>query len=138
MIVTTIVQLLTGTASIAEVVGDRIFPVQLPDATSFPAIVVTKVSGIGENDLTGDVGLEEARLQVDCYSADGNSAVIALKRDVRRAIVAFKGGTESAGPCAVQACFCINDFDSTDPATERAGPRLRRRTLEFRIWNTEV
>jgi hypothetical protein len=44
----------------------------------------------------------------------------------------------SGAPCAINASFCINDADQPVPETERAGPRLRRRMLEFRIWTTEA
>ncbi len=137
MIVETINALLLEDAAIVAIVEDRVFPTFLPDAVDFPAIVVTKVGGAGEYDLQGDVGLENARVQVDCY-AIGAEAVIALRTAVRRLLSGFKGGLVSGSPCAIASSFCINDLDLSDTSTERAGPRLKRRMLEFSVWNREL
>jgi hypothetical protein len=137
MIIETVVNLLKANPDIAAVVGDRVFPVQLPDATDFPAIVVSKGSGVGQYDLDGDAGIEDSRVQIDNYAV-GNAVALRLKRLVRRQLSGYQGAPRSGDPCAIQGAFCINDRDLTDSATERAGPRLRRRLLEFRIWNTEI
>lgn len=138
MIVETVVDLLMAEPTIAALVDDRIYPRLIPDAASFPLLVVTKVAGGGSYTNDGDAGLEAARVQVDCYSADGASAVIELRTAVRRKLSGFKGGPASGSPCAIASCFCTNDMDLTAPETERTGPRLKRRMLEFQIWNREV
>jgi hypothetical protein len=137
MIVETVVRLLMEEPQVSAIVGTRIYPRQMPDAATFPALVVTKGSGVGSYDLQGDVGMENARVQVDCY-ATGASEVIALRTAVRRLLSGFKGGTASGDPCAIASSFCINDLDLSEPSTERAGPRLKRRMLEFAIWNREL
>lgn len=137
MIVETIVNLLKAQTSIAGLVDDRIFPDELPDASTFPAIVVSKGSGLGEYTLNGDVGLEDARVQIDCYAV-GYALAIDVKTAVRRFLSGRQIAGESGNPCAIQGAFCINDSDLSESATERAGPRLRRRMLEFRVWNTEI
>lgn len=138
MIVQTVITLLLAEPSIAAIVGDRVFPRFMPDAVTFPALVVTKSSGVGSYDLAGDAGLEMARVQIDCYVDKGEAKVIELRNAVRGLLSGFKGGTLSGSPCAIASSFCINDLDMTDPSTERAGPRLKRRMLEFNIWNREV
>lgn len=136
-IVQTVIELFLAEANITAIVDDRIFPRFMPDAVDFPALVVTKASGVGQYDLQGDVGLEAARVQVDCYDLS-SAKVFALRTAVRRLMSGFKGGTVSGSPCAIASSFCINDLDMSDPSTERAGPRLKRRMLEFNIWNREV
>ncbi len=138
MIVQTVIDLLLADAATATLVDERIYPRFMPDAVEFPALVVTKVGGVGSYDLQGDVGLEAARVQVDCYSDKGYAEVLALRSAVRRLLSGFKGGTLSGSPCAIASVFCINDLDLSDPSTERAGPRLNRRMLEFNIWNREL
>ncbi len=137
MIVETVVDLLKTQSSIAALVGDRIYPAELPDGTEFPACVVSKPTGMGEYTLDGDAGLENALVQVDSYAVN-----YALAVDVATAIRRFlsgKGfGAVSGNPCAIQGAFCINDSDMSDSAFERAGPRLRRRMLVFRVWNTQI
>lgn len=137
MIVETVVALLGENAPIAARVADRIYPRFMPDGVTFPALVVTKATGIGSYDLQGDVGLEAARIQVDCYDTSA-SGVISLRTLVRRLLSGYKGGTVSGSPCAIASSFCINDVDLSEPSTERAGPRLKRRMLEFNVWNREL
>lgn len=138
MIVETLSELLMADPAVSAIVADRIYPRTLPDGATFPALVITKVSGLGAYTNDGDTGLEAARVQIDCYSADGASAVIELRTAVRRKLSGFRGGPASGSPCAIGSCFCTNDIDLSAPETERSGPRLRRRMLEFQIWNREV
>jgi hypothetical protein len=138
MIVLAVVNLLKAVPNIAAIVGDRIYPVEAPDAATFPLLVVQKAGGVGETDMQGEAGVESARVQIDCYCV-GYEEVLDLRTVVRRYLQGYQGGpADSAGACAIQGAFCINDLDLPDSTTKRAGPRLRRRMLEFRIWNTEI
>lgn len=137
-VVITLIAILIQEPTVFAIVGECVFPRILPDATDFPAVVVTKISGQGEYTNDGDAGIEDARVQIDCYSDKGGAAVLALKRAVRRKLSGFKGGRQSGSPCAIDACFVITDIDMSESATERAGPRLKRRMLEFRVWNREI
>lgn len=137
MIVETVVNLLKAQGDIAAIVEDRIYPYQAPDAATFPLVVVSKPSGGGEYDLEGDIGLEDARVQIDSYDVS-YAAVVDLKTAIRRFLSGKPQSTASGDPCAIQGAFCINDVDLTESASERAGPRLRRRMLEFRVWNKEI
>lgn len=129
--------ILTEDGGINAAMDGRWYPVQLPDAPTYPCGVITKPAGVGNYHMQGDTGLERARIQLDLYGEAGQSALLALKSLVRRKLSGFQGGQEGQ-PCQIDSCFCINDFDSTEPTTERAGPRLRRRTLEFEIWHREL
>lgn len=137
MIVETVINLLLEQAAITEIVGQRVYPRFAPDGATFPLIVVSKASGVGQYDMAGDAGIEAARVQVDCYDL-GYAKVLALRGAVRRLLSGYKGGLRSGDPCAIDSSFCINDLDLSDPTTERAGPRLKRRMLEFNIWNREL
>lgn len=137
MIVQVVRDVLLEDAAIVALIGDRIYPMTWPDAPEFPLIILQKITGLGEADNMGEAGIEAARIQADVYSDLGYADMAALARLVRRRLHGFKGGSEGA-PCAIDASFCINDVDQAVPAIERAGPRLRRRMLEFRIWNREV
>lgn len=137
MIVQRVKEILLENAAIANVVGDRVYPVTWPDAPEFPLIIVQRGTGIGETDLQGEAGIESARVQVDVYSDKGYADMSALALEVRRVLHGFKGGPVAA-PCAIDRSACINNSDLPVPETERAGPRLRRRMLEFMIWNREV
>lgn len=137
MIVTRVRELLLEQAPIVAIVGDRVYPVTWPDAPEFPLIILQRATGLGETDMQGEAGIESVRLQVDVYSDRGYSECETLALLVRRLLHGMKGGPISA-PCAIDRSACINDADQPVPETERAGPRLRRRMLEFSIWNREV
>lgn len=137
MIVQRVTELLRETASITRSVGSRVYPVDWPDAPTFPLIIVQRVAGRGELTNQGEAGIEQARVQIDVYSDAGYADMAAIALEVRRLLHGFKGGPASA-PCVIDMAECINDLDQRVPRAERAGPRLRRRTLEFIIWNREV
>ena len=139
MIIETVRAVLLDDAPILAAFAERIYPTQLPDAPTYPAMVLTKVSGRGEYDFEGDAGVEDARVQCDIYCETGMSDLVALRNLVRRRLSGFVGGPASSPTsCAIQECKCITDSDFPVSDTERAGPRLRRRLLEFIVWNTEV
>lgn len=137
MIVQRVVELLKEQADIEDDVADRIYPVEWPDAPTFPLIIVQRVSGTGETTFLGEAGIEQTRVQVDVYSDLGYADTARIALNVRRLLHGFKGGPEAA-PCVIDRSACINSTDLPVTATERAGPRLRRRMLEFLIWNREV
>ncbi|MEG0818838.1 MAG: DUF3168 domain-containing protein [Brevundimonas sp.] len=136
MIVIIVRDLLLEHIEIEADVGDRIYPVEWPDAPEFPLIIIQKATGLGETDTQGEAGIEQTRVQVDVY-ANGYAEAVRISKKVRMILHGFKGGPE-AYPCAIDRSACINDADLPVPATERAGPRLRRRMSEFMIWNREV
>jgi len=120
-----------GIAAIQEA---RVYPAQLPDAATYPATVLTKVSGYGGRTMDGETEFEESRVQVDVF-AQGYSECVTLAGLVRAFIV----GDPSPGPaCVINNARCINDQDLPAPAYERAGPRLRRRSMEFSIWSRRI
>lgn len=138
MIVQALVNLLKDQPSIVDLAGDRGYPLELPQAPTFPAFVVWKPAGPREYDLQGDAGLEAARVQIDCY-AEGYAHVVALATRITRFLSGYQGGpADSGGTCSIQGAFCINDFDMPDSTADRAGPKLRHRVLEFKVWNTEI
>lgn len=136
MLIEVLKAILSEDAAIAALVGDRIYPMQLPDAPTMPALVLSKAAGVGTYSMEGDAGLERARIQADAYD-EGYSEMLVLKALVRRRLTGFRGG-QTGFPCQIDAAFCINDNDAPVAETERAGPRLRRRTLEFEIWHREL
>lgn len=137
MIVQRVRELLLEQLDLVAVIGNRIYPMTWPDAPEFPLIVLQKITGLGETDMQGEAGIESDRVQADVYTDGGYEELTAIKGIVRRTLHGFKGGPATA-PCVIDYSACINDADQPVPDAERAGPRLRRRMLEFRIWNREV
>lgn len=137
MIVSRVREILLERPALVERVANRIYPVSWPDAPVFPLIVLQRVSGIGQTTFQGEAGIEEARVQIDVYSDRGYEEMARIAGIVRGVLHGFRGGPIAA-PCVIDRSACINSIDQPVPETERAGPRLRRRMLEFLIWNREV
>lgn len=136
MITQHIVDGLKATPAVASLVADRIYPGSRPDAPTYPLLVVSKISAPGEATFDGDAGIERARMQVDVY-AEGYADMVAVKRAVRAAMVARP---PFGPPCVIDSVQCINDMDSPasapiGPAQQAGPPKLRRRILEFIVWN---
>lgn len=136
MIVQRVRELMLETPSVALEVENRIYPVQWPDAPTYPLIILQRATARGETTMLGEAGIEYVRLQVDVYDFN-YAAMSAIALEVRRLLHGFKGGPSTA-PCVIDRSACINSADLPVPNTERAGPRLRRRMLEFDVWNREV
>ena len=137
MIVARVVEILKEEPVINTALVGGVWPIQWPDAPTFPLAIVQKATTMGEADMNGGAGIESARVQIDVYGDRGYAQVAEIARDIKRRLHGSRVGPASA-PCAINASFCINDADQPVPEAERAGPRLRRRMLEFRIWTTEV
>ncbi len=138
MIIEALKAILEADAGVFALVGDRVYPVTLPDAPQYPAIVLTKISGPALLDMAGDANLERGRVQATIHTDQGVSHAITIRTAVKRLLHGYAGGPDSAHPCQIQGARCINDFDLTEPATERAGPKVRKRILEFEIWSQEL
>lgn len=134
MIVKALRQLLLATPTVQAWVDGRIYPRQLPDAPTYPAIVITKVAGNPEQDMAGGLKLERARVQVDVYT-EGYDDGVTIKTLIRERLHGYSG--PGLTPCGIQRSACTNDMDLSEAQAERAGPRTRRRMLEFDVWNTE-
>lgn len=135
MIVTAIIQILKSSSFVTERVSDRIYPMEFPTAPSYPAIVVQKADGRPEYDMQGDAVTENSVIQVDMYSASGYEDLSLLKEAVRIALSGYCGTPSSSAPCVIQGMFVIRDQDMPVEKTDKAGPKLRRRMLEFNVWS---
>ncbi len=68
MIVERVKALLSANAMVASMVGDRVFPEVLPQGCDMPAIAYSVVVDEGISSLDGYSDLDNAVVQVDCYS----------------------------------------------------------------------
>lgn len=136
MIVQRYVEMMKEDPEIMAFLVGGVYPVSWPDAPTFPLAIVQRGTGRGETDLQGEAGIEEARVQIDIYGT-GYEQVSKIALTVRRKFHGFAGGPKAA-PCVINRSACINNADLPVPEAERAGPRLRRRMLEFSVWNKEI
>ena len=83
----------TGDATIAAIIGTRLYPAIAPDNATFPAMVYSVISQVPN----GSGGCTISLLQVDCYAA-----TYAVARSMRDGLVALANATGNwtydAGP----------------------------------------
>jgi hypothetical protein len=93
MIEEAVIQRLLADTGVIALVGTRVFPGSVPQGEALPAIVFNKISGAPIYADEGEVGLDEARIQIDCW-AETYSAAKGLSRAVRASLSAFFGTSE--------------------------------------------
>jgi len=64
-----IFSVLTGDAAVSALVGTRVYPIKLPHEPTYPAITYSRVASEKVNAFDGYKGLEDARIQVDCWAS---------------------------------------------------------------------
>jgi len=135
--------LLSTTPPLKSVTGKRAFPLELPQAPKYPALVYRVVSAPREYTHDGPAGLVRARVQVDCYAASYDAVA-----DLKEALMTVLGGAQvdvevpgTGSPATVveiQGAFCLNEGDGTESGLEDSGPKgIRRKRLDFAVTYVE-
>lgn len=65
---------LTAVTSVNNLVSGRIYPVQLPQDVTYPAVRYQTVDEVRESALDADMGLVRLRMQVDAFAATYSAA----------------------------------------------------------------
>ena len=119
-------------ATLAGLVGTRIYWTRRPQAAGLPVVILQTISDIPAYKLDGETNFAEARVQVDCYALTYASA-----RAVARAVSASLGGfSGTVGTTAFQGVFRTSDRDLQEPG-EAPDDRLYRVMLEFMVsWQS--
>lgn len=115
---------LSGLAAVTNLIGDRLYPVNLPQNPTYPALTYTQISEISivAHDGAGDLMM--CRFQFDCFALS-YAGVKALARALRRALDGFKG---TMGEVTVPAVLFITALDAfEDP------PKVFRIPADFTI-----
>jgi hypothetical protein len=126
MIEATLFTLLTANAGVTALVGTRVYPVQLPQAPTTPAVSYQLISEHREGSFAGPSGLPGTLIQVDSWS-DTYLGVKTLATAVRLALDGYQG--TPAGGDRIQASILENQSDIFEPDV-----KLFRVLQEFRLW----
>lgn len=120
-----IFNLLSTNTAVTALVADRVFPGKLKPGCRLPAISFFRISGNYDVDLGGNSGLEQPRIQVDCWALGDEP-----RRDLGKAVRAAMGSAnvETHGFSAL----CITDTDAHDEATNHLGV-----SIDFSCWHEE-
>lgn len=117
MIEQTIYQTLRDHAGLAALISGRAYPSILPQGATLPCVAFSRISTAHENDLDGHAGLDNLRVQVDCYASTFDGAR-ALAAQVKLAMDAL--GTRDG------------DRDLYESATS-----VHRVSLDFSVWTND-
>lgn len=85
-----LVGLLLAAPTVSNIVAERVYPFRRPQGSPYPALVVTRVSGAPLYADDGEVGLQNARVQIDSWGIDYTDAKD-LAQAVRSVLSAFSG-----------------------------------------------
>lgn len=86
----TIRKLILTDASIASSVSSRVYSDHLVQGAELPAIVFRVISEVANEHLGGVVGVDQARIQIECYATSRPSAN-ELMYDVRNLLATYRG-----------------------------------------------
>lgn len=83
--------LLLADAGVSALCGGRVNFGEQPGGTGFPAIILHTISNVTDMHMNGAGGLEQGRVQVDCFGLDYGSTKL-LARAVIAALHFYRGG----------------------------------------------
>lgn len=106
-----ILALLQASSGLVALVGDRIYPDQLPETPQFPALTFRKVGGGGKRGATSNPGLMHASVQVSVW-ARSRPETVAMVTQVRKGL--DRKRKIIAGGVPVDDCFYESDVDLDD------------------------
>lgn len=126
--------LLTTTAAITAIIGDRVYPEIIPEqvfdaASQRPCLVYSRQSVIRDRTLCATDSRVQSTFSIDCYARTSQAAE-ELAQQVRVALTDYRGTSE--GVTILDAAL-EGDSDFLD-----IEPGLFRVMLTFRFWHTET
>lgn len=123
---TKIFSLLTANTAVKAIVSNRVYPKVLKQSCRLPAVSCQRVSGNYAADLEGNSGLEQPRIQIDCWGlgyVQAKDLAKAVRAAMASATIAANGFTS----------LCLTDADIYDDAANYHGV-----SIDFSCWHEEV
>ena len=125
-----LIEYILADAGVQAIAGSRVKPVSQEQGAVRPAATVSRISGAPEYADDGEVGLQQARFQIDCWGDDYASAKN-LARAVTSALSAVADVTQGA------TTFLYIMLDSEQDVREGGSgdaAYLFRTILDFTVW----
>jgi len=123
---------LSSYAGLTALVGNRIYPLILPQGVTLPAVTYTQISGPRVHCMGSDPGLTHPRFQVSVW-AESYSDMATVAAQVRAALQDYSGTMGGDDGVVVQRIFLEDETDRNfEPNT-----KTFRRDLDFIIWHEE-
>lgn len=125
-----LIDLLLANAPLVSLVGDRVTPVARTQGDPLPAVVTMRISGAPEYADDGEVGIQNARMQIDCWGESYESA-----KDLAAAVTTALSAVRDIVQGATTFIYIILDDvrDSRESGFNNA-EYLFRTSLDFIVW----
>jgi len=121
-----IFSLLTGDAAIGGLVGTRVYPTELPEGVTWPAILYMRPDTTREATMD-TAGLPVAMVGIHCFD-ESPADVITLAEAVKDALVGYHG---TAGGTKVVGCVLKDEKNGWDFEKSSTGLYWRELTFAF-------
>jgi hypothetical protein len=123
------VQHVQGTSAVKAIAAAGGFLAELPKDQALPSWSYTTVADSADYVLAGPVDLGSWNVQIDCYAATREQAVL-LAAAIDAVLNGYAGTLADPDQTVVQGIFRINKHDFFDDAR-----RTYRRMLEYEVWS---
>lgn len=124
-----LIDLLLNDGPIAAVVSNRVFPGRRPQGALYPSIVMTRISGAPQYADDGEIGLQNARVQIDSQALDYTTA-----KDLAQ-LVRARLSAHSGVHAGVDFSYIMLDEERDLPETGANVPEYPVRVaMDFIVW----
>lgn len=128
-----IIQLLLNAAGVTALVSTRVYPVDRPQGSNLPVIVVKRIDGAPEYAADGETGLENGRIEVNAYATTYSSTMA-----IRDAVKAALSGVIDTVVLGVDVKFITVVFESDHRETgTNQSEYLFRRSIDIEVWTKD-
>ena len=124
-----LVQLVQGALAVKTIAATGGFLAELPKDQALPSWSYTTVADWADYVLAGPVDLGSWNVQIDCYAATREQAVL-LAVAIDAVLNGYSGTLADPDHTVVQGIFRTNKRDFFDDAR-----RTYRRMLEYQVWS---
>ena len=122
---------LKGYEGLSALTGDRIYPLLMPQNSTYPGIVYQKISGFHQKSHQGSSGLARTRIQFTCWAKTyAESKNVA--EQLRLALEGYRGMMGGESGVNVHAGLLQNDLDHYEPEADAFNV-----VVDFFFWHKE-
>lgn len=125
-----LIALLLASTSVTAIAGNRVTPVARTQGDPLPAVVIQRISGAPEYADDGEVGLQNARMQIDCWALDYAGA-----KDLAAAVTQELSAKRDVTQGATTFIYILLDDVRDNREPGYGNPEyLFRTSLDFIVW----
>lgn len=125
-----VISYLLSDSTVQALVSNRVFPGSRPQGSQLPAITIYRISGAPIYADDGEAGLDESRVQIDCWGETYSEAK-QTARAVRDRLSGFVG---PSGGITFQYLLIDSERDLRESGSN-SSEYLFRTSIDLIVWN---